>query len=198
MLFKNTSNLSTRLSSLKLLIKKNETESTYEKINATLSFPEFNVDIFKTLKRNDVAQFNLNNAAFIAMHAFLGNSKKQIGVYQLDKYVPAYNQLKEIWKQIGSNEKPIDSRQFIIEFEKLHCFQTIQFLFRNRKLIVIANMRSCNFEVNLLTDLFLLYHMGYLTFLESCSNYNLDIIDAIDIKMNIGSLHIFKEKPNVV
>lgn len=113
------------------------------------------------------------------------------GPYKVSKYIDMFRQVAQIAVVLKHNAIDTESRQLVIQFEKLHCFQSIQLLLRGNSIIVETHMRSCNFDKNFLMDLFLSYSCalrlskllkGIFTFTQ------------IHVIMNIGSLHSFLEE----
>jgi len=107
----------------------------------------------------------------------------QIGPYIISHYHAMFIQLNDILNEV---EKDPESRRFVIGFDKLHCFQSIQFLIRLGKVYTIVTMRSCNFIDNFMIDMFLALYCAR----EVAKKSNAQLID---FTMNIGSLHIFKK-----
>lgn len=112
------------------------------------------------------------------------NDSRVIGHYIIDKYTFLNKELEYIINRFEENGK--ETRQAIISFPREHCFESIQFLHRQNKLITIVNMRSCNFEANFVGDIYLAFRLSK-TVASRVKLYT----KQIDIHMNVGSLHIF-------
>lgn len=112
------------------------------------------------------------------------NDTRVVGHYIIDKYTFLNKELDYVINRFEENSK--ETRQAIISFPREHCFESIQFLYRQNKLITIVNMRSCNFEANFVGDIYLAFRLSKTV----VSRAKLDT-KQIDIHINIGSLHIF-------
>lgn len=175
------------LQNIEQAIMNNQTSTTYELICPQIQFMELSDKAFEEMG------LDLGTAYSIVSNAISGNDKVIIGPYQIHAYVDMFKQLEQLKKSI--NRENCESRQFIIRFGRLHCFQTIQILIRDNEVFAVANMRSCCFDTHLLTDAFMTY---------MCGVYVADeIFDKgvtggeslkVNVIMNIGSLHIFKDE----
>lgn len=126
---------------------------------------------------------------------FFGDAER-VGVYESKYYEAMQRQFTEMVTQISA--KGVSSRQFSITFDSLHCFQSMQFLYREGTVIALVSMRSCNFYKNFAYDVFIIYFMlglfrarvalalGYE--LGSPEENNI----AKNIVLTIGSLHILE------
>lgn len=174
------------LSEIKSQIMKFETPTTYEAVGVHFKLKNADISMFKCLGL-DLAQ-----AYSIVDNAKNGNSKAIIGPYKIEHYVDIFKQLENLSEMI--TEDNIWSRQFIIQLPAIHCFQSIQFIMRNDALHIVVNMRSCNFKVNLITDIFISYYCGETLAQLMEEKFNGYTFDKIHVIMNIGSLHIFKSE----
>ena len=75
------------------------------------------------------------------------------GPYDMTKYHDIFDKLDNAIELLSTDN--INTRRAILQFDKEHCFQYIQFLIRNNKLTVICNMRSCNVNENYKSDIFI-------------------------------------------
>lgn len=112
--------------------------------------------------------------------------KATIGPYITEHYFDMFRQLAVIEDDIRFKRKNAESRQFVISFERLHCFQSIQFLIRGNTIFAIANMRSCNAKDNLAMDAALVAYCAQRIRSTGWQDAEIHVI------MNIGSLHIFR------
>lgn len=163
---------------------RHQTPTTFEAVGVSIKFENVDEVLFKELG------LKLYDGYAIMGHLIRGDTDMVIGPYKINQYIDMYNQLNSLSDDI--TEVDIWSRQFIISFPPIHCFQSIQFLFRGSEVTVIINMRSCNFKENFLMDMFIGYYCG-LTLAQTAEENNKCTIDKIHVIMNIGSLHIFKE-----
>jgi thymidylate kinase len=118
------------------------------------------------------------------------------GSYQINKYFGLFNRLYSAMEYLKTDN--IYTRRCIISFENEHCFQNIQFIIRNNKLVVVCNMRSCNIVDNYQNDIMICSLLAD-AFKEEFHKYDKEykLEQQHDIIMNIGSLHIFvKEGDN--
>lgn len=160
-----------------------ETETTYEQIGFSTRFDAIHETNFAE------AGLSLAYAYDIFENAMAGKSDKIVGTYNIGRYTGMFAAIQQIADNLTIDK--IESRQFSVVVEANHCFQSIQLLIRENDIYAIANMRSCNLEVNFLLDAFLTYKCGTLL-AAACFNKNLKKINAINLIMNIGSFHIFK------
>ena len=70
---------------------------------------------------------------------------------EIDKYFSIFQKLQEAMQVFVTDNQ--FTRRCISQFDKEHCFQNIQFLVRNNKLVIICNMRSCNVIENYENDI---------------------------------------------
>lgn len=174
------------LGRLRAVIMQGETETTYEAINVRVSLGGVDVMLFQYADLIEFLGFNHGKAQDFVWHAIKG-SDVTVGPYIASYYWDAFEQARQIGSQLLSGEQSYESRQLIIGFPKIHCFQNIQILFRHNAINVIANMRSCNYEVNFMTDLYICYMVAEVLMCACrCTKRQ------INVMMNIGSLHIYK------
>lgn len=161
-----------------------EVSGTKELINYRLRLDNIEEGNFEAVT-NDLKDFKL----------FLANSL--IGIdctfksYKSKDYVQMFKDVIQLLTNMDvdeTNEK-FFSRQNIVTCPKLHCFTSFQFLIRNGTINLICNMRSCNFEDNLVYDMFICYWFTQLAKVHLCMPKSSVVID-----MNISSLHIFLPK----
>lgn len=115
------------------------------------------------------------------------------GVYIREHYDSLREQVSRLGAQI--REKGAFSRQFIITFDSMHCFQSIQLMYRDGKAIAHASMRSCNFDKNFIYDLFITYYVVgvFKRHIEDLLMHTgaKSMIEK-EVIMTIGSLHILE------
>jgi len=177
------------LASIRSEIMKNETSDTYEATGIRISIGDVRGMLFEYANQVEFPGFVYDEIFPVIEAAFHDRPTVIKGPYNSDYYAPAFKQVFEIGDQIRNKEKPVQSRQFVVQFNKDHCFQNIQFIFRGDTLLVIVNMRSCNFEENFMCDIYIAWFLAETLKAHSGMNYK---PWQIDIVMNIGSLHIFK------
>jgi hypothetical protein len=166
-------------------IMQNKTEKTYQLVGASPRFYDITTQKLQTMG------VDTNQGINIVTQAMLKNALAIIGEYKISHYVGMFEQLRELEQTML--RQSVESRQLVISFPKLHCFQNIQFLFRDKEVFIIINMRSCNFRKNFLTDLFLGYYCGTILAVAWEQKYGFTF-DTFNVIMNIGSLHIFKSE----
>lgn len=173
------------LAGLRALILKNETKATYEAVGIRISM---NADemFFQYADHIDFPGFSYSDAVQFVDDICKGKDVV-VGPYISSYYKQAFDRVQLIGKDLYAGGYDFESRRLVVDFPREHCFQNVQFLFRKNTLIVIANMRSCNYEENFMMDLFLCYSLGRIL-LNCCRCISFPIF----IIMNIGSLHIFK------
>lgn len=127
------------------------------------------------------------------------------GVYRTDAYFDAFEYVHKLCERIMTENEEliyqelVTSRRLLFVFKPEHCFTSIQFLFRHAEkdsddAIVIANMRSCNCEKNLFTDLLIVYTLCEMlkeAYIKRFPGYFV-LEEGVTLHMNIGSLHYFK------
>jgi hypothetical protein len=125
----------------------------------------------------------------------------KMGVYDSRYYDGMMSQMMELIKLSTTDDFDMLSRQYVIQFDKTHCFQTIQFLIRNivaddKKqhdvITVITNMRSCNIVKNFEMDCYISHYLGQLLKEQLVRNNAISDDAAVIVRMHFGSLHIFK------
>ena len=160
---------------------KHATPTTFEAVGAHFKLKDLDDSFFKELGLNMVDAYN------IVKYATYGE-ETSVGPYIISHYVDMFKQLENLSDVI--TEGNIWSRQHVIQFPAIHCFQSIQFLFRDNEANVVVNMRSCNYRKNFLMDVFLSYYCG-ITLAKAIEEKYKCTMDRIHVIMNIGSLHIF-------
>lgn len=177
-----------KILALRDIIMMGETSDTYEAIGVSLALTDVKESLFHDERIVELSNFNHDKVQSFLDHAAKG-SDTTIGPYTSSFYFDMFNQLFELAGKIENGNVPLDSRQLVIQFPKLHCFQSIQILIRGQEITVISNMRSCNYEDNFVTDVYLTYTLGKM--LRNLCGYTNHKIHVI---MHIGSLHIFKQR----
>jgi thymidylate synthase len=155
-----------------------ETKTTYEMVAASLHLKDLDHEMLK------IWGLNVIEASLIYNTMKQGLVDVEINGYITAHYVDMFNQIKTL----AAEKKDIESRQFIISFPVMHCIQSIQILYRHNRVIVILNMRSCDFKKKFLYDLFIAHSCGADLAKEMGVEY-----EQIDMVVHIGSLHIYKE-----
>lgn len=114
------------------------------------------------------------------------------GPYEMEKYFGLFEQVEHAVEQtVVDNEF---TRRSIIQFDSRHCFQNVQFLIRNNSLILICNMRSCNFIENYENDVLICSLLAD-EFKELFAlKTNKLLSQTHTIILQVGSLHIFTDK----
>lgn len=81
------------------------------------------------------------------------------------------------------------SRQAVISFPAIHCFESIQIIIRPKRdrhiVNIIVNMRSCNVVKNFANDMFLSYMVAQEIILRAFN----DALEMGTLYFNAGSLH---------
>jgi hypothetical protein len=191
-IIKNGENAAKKMQEIESIIMRCKTQTTYEAIDIKIEYRNMLAKVLsdsaKAELRTGPCMYDVVQASKVVTHATLGNADKVLGVYKIEKYIDAFQQLEGLMAKLSKAD--IESRQLIVQFEPIHCFQTIQLLVRRKQIFVICNMRSCNFKVNYLTDVYIAYFMGVLLQWRlkelKCTTPQINVI------MNVGSLHIFK------
>ena len=163
-------------------IMRHETQTTYEAIAARIEFNDIKIEQLSEMGL-DVMQ-----ACTIVSQAYFG-LLGLIGTYNVINYVDIFKQLDALL--VGLTEETLDTRQLVITFPAKHCFQSIQLLFRESGGYAIVNMRSCNFKVNFLTDVFIGYYCLLMTIAHLGMKFRCTCKQC-NVIMNIGSLHVYK------
>lgn len=174
------------LTSLRAIILQHETETTFEAINVGISIGGVDGNLFRYADLIKFPGFKHDQARQFIWNAIKG-ADITIGPYIASYYWDLFNQAREIGTQLITGMQGQESRQLVISFPKLHCFQSIQILLRHNAINVITTMRSCNYDENFMTDIFISYMVGEV--IRSCSGCT---TNHINVMMSIGSLHIYK------
>lgn len=174
------------LAGLRAQIMGSDTLTTFEAINVGVRIEDVDDMLFQYADLVKFPGFDHGDAQTFVWHAIKG-ANLTVGPYIASYYWDLFEQARRLAWTMKSNAKPIESRQLMITFMKSHCFQSIQVLFRNGTIHLIATMRSCNYEANFMNDLFICYNVGQvIRGVMGCTN------SPINVMMNIGSLHIYK------
>lgn len=156
-------------------------EITGEKVDVMLADTDTIKDIFKVSDEFE--------------HEFLESickfNNKTIGPYITEKYFNLVPSLKVASEQFKKD--CIETRRAVITFPKEHCFQSIQFLFRDNTINIVCYMRSCDAIKNLPYDVWLCHKLA-----DMLSYYLTDLLGVHPYKrhkltMMFGSLHAYKE-----
>lgn len=163
-------------------IREQETKTTYELPCIMTMFYKVNRKEFEKVGL-DVEEAEEMFCKMLDWTAY--PTEESINGYIMSHYsniCPQLYKVKELYESNGA-----ESRQLVISFPPEHCFQYIQFLFRNDEMLVIGNMRSCDFQKKFVMDTFITYRTGIqLAKILGVQNTN------VCVTMNIGSLHIYK------
>lgn len=116
------------------------------------------------------------------------------GPYDMKYYHDIFDKLESAIDLLVTDN--INTRRCIIQFDKDHCFQYIQFLIRDNKLTVICNMRSCNVEDNYKSDIFICSILADKLKEIYANKFRTTLHQTHDIIMNVGSLHAFIKEEN--
>lgn len=178
-------NITHTLKRIRQRIKLNETPTTYEWLGAQIKF--------EGLKEASFAIAGLDMLATLKIMQGISHKRDLvIGPYKTAHYFSMFDQVEELETKI-LRSLDLWSRQHVIQFDRMHCFQSMQFMMRDEEMNVVVNMRSCNFKDNFLMDVYISYWLGSYLALSfeaqmGCTTPKVNVI------MNIGSLHIFKEE----
>ena len=114
-----------------------------------------------------------------------------VGPYDTSKYLHLLPSIKKCLKHLKSD--CYDTRRCVITFPSEHCFQSIQFLYRDNTINVICFMRSCDAIKNLAYDMWLCSFLGdvFKKHFEDVTGLKPHPVNRI--VMTIGSLHVYKE-----
>ena len=151
--------------------------STYHDITTAEILKTFDLDLSLTMN----FEYDIDNKII-----------NTYGPYEMTKYHNIFDNLREAMQNLITDN--INTRRCVIQFDKEHCFQNIQFLIRNNKLIVICNMRSCNVIDNFKSDIYICSILADRFKKLYVNMFSKSLEQTHDIIMNIGSLHRFKEK----
>jgi len=167
-----------------------QTKQTYESIGVTTMFDASKSTFEGSINFDEVDDF-------ISHAATAYGTPEEMGPYKSQYYNGMLSQLRSICEHVTCENK--ESRQFVIEFMPLHCFESIQLMLRQTPygknfITVIANMRSCNVEANFIIDSYFAAFCGH-EFEKACLlNRVIDSCELVIVNMNFGSLHIFKSE----
>ena len=172
---------------LKIIKKGHDLMWTYELVGESLHFEGLCLeDMFDTygLDHDEAIDFIVSVSNFVS---------KQIGPYDTSKYFNLISGTNTACDQFTIDG--IDTRKAIVSFPPEHCFQSIQFLVRGGKIVIVCNMRSCDATKNLLFDVYICMGLANIVSKRLFGKINLG---PTDVYMNFGSLHVFKEASNVL
>lgn len=162
----------------------NEVNGTYEIPAESVTFMGLTSDIKEIFGITDEFE-----RAFIESIASF--DKKEIGPYNTEKYFHLIPGVKEAARKLSDD--CLETRRAVIQFPKDHCFQSMQFLFRDNTVNVVCYMRSCDAIRNLPHDIWICSKMAdifakYLedVFCEHPYKYH-------NISMMFGSLHVYRK-----
>lgn len=159
-------------------------DSYYELTNETASF----MGTTKGLEKIFLIDESFGTKFVEAIATF---KEDTIGPYILEKYFLLIPSLKEAMEQLVNDCK--ETRRCVIQFPKEHCFQTMQFIVREKTVHVMCYMRSCNAIANFGHDFWICSLMAefFRGFYQDMFNEELNEYSKIDI--TFGSLHIYKK-----
>lgn len=118
--------------------------------------------------------------------------KTEIGPYITEKYFMLIPSLKEAMEHLMSDG--LTTRKCVINFPKDHCFQSMQFLFRESTVRVVCYMRSCNAIKNLPHDIWICSLMADMFAKHLEDTTGIHPYSQHSITMMFGSLHVFKKE----
>ena len=163
----------------------NEVNDTYELsgevIKVNLATTESIADILK-IDDEFTKEFTKSIIKFIP---------KQLGPYDTSAYFTMIPSLKAALSLL--EDDCIETRRCIVKFPESHCFQTIQFLFRENTVNVVCYMRSCNAIKNLRHDIWICSLLGNIFAKQLRDVFDKHPYECQRITMMFGSLHVFKE-----
>jgi thymidylate kinase len=166
------------------------------RVNNTLEFVNF-TSIFDEITTAEIIKtFDLDASLVLNFEYDVRNKTNGVyGPYKMEKYHDIFDKLHDAMKHLIDDN--IQTRRCIIQFDKEHCFQNIQFLVRDNKLKVICNMRSCNAIDNYKPDIYICSILADEFKNEYIRLFHKSLNNSHEICMNIGSFHMFvKEEDN--
>lgn len=172
---------------LKIIQQGHDLMWTYELTGESLHFKNLCLeDLFDKfgIDHDEAVDFIVSISNFVS---------KQIGPYDTSKYFNVISGTNAACDQFTIDS--IDTRRAVVTFPPEHCFQSIQFLVRGGKIIIVCNMRSCDAIKNLLFDAYICMGLSNLVSKRVFGHINLG---PTDLYMHFGSLHVFKEDSNVL
>lgn len=129
------------------------------------------------------------------LRAILANEEKQLGVYDTSKYLFIVPAVKKAIKQIVLDSEK--TRRAVISFPEEHCFQTIQFIVRDKTVHVMCFMRSCDVVKNLRKDIWLCSWLADVFASHYKEVTGEELYDKHYINMMVGSLHVYQSDMEV-
>ena len=154
--------------------------SAFSKITTAEILKTFNLDLSLTMNfEYDVRNKIINN----------------YGPYHMEKYHDIFDKLHVAINHLIDDN--INTRRCVIQFDNEHCFETIQFLIRKNKLIVVCNMRSCNARDNFKADIYICSLLADEFKNTYAKMFHSTLEQTHDIIMNIGSFHIFEKEVDI-
>ena len=124
-------------------------------------------------------------------HAICNQMKVQVGPFDTDKYLFLVPAIKEAVAQLKFDCN--ETRRAIIQFPKEHCFQSIQFLYRENTIHIVCSMRSCNAIKNLPYDIWLCFQVADIFKYYMKETLGLTPYTFSVLTMMFGSLHVFEK-----
>lgn len=157
---------------------------TVEVIGSSSVFLNITTDEIKNTFDIDVDLFNMFK------YEVVNKIDTRHGAYVIKRYFRLFEALQKAMSVLETDN--LFTRRCVIKFDNAHCFQNIQFMIRNHKLVVICNMRSCNMIDNYENDILICSLLAD-AFKEELRKYNnkYEIEQGSNIIMQIGSLHYF-------
>lgn len=163
----------------------NEVNGTYELLSVPLSTGFISTKSLETtlgLDKNVTNEFK---------RCLFDGIKTKIGPYITEKYLFLIPALKSAMTQLKTDCS--ETRRCIISFPEEHCFQSIQFILRERTVHVSCFMRSCDVYKNLPYDLWICSFLADLYKIYCRDLLGMQSYDAHNITFLVGSLHAYKE-----
>ncbi len=173
----------------------NKVSESENKVRDTLELTNFSCDFDDITTTEIIKTFGINRDLIQNFEYDVRNKTEGFyGPYVMNKYHDIFDKVHETVKYLIDD--CIETRRCIIQFDKEHCFQNIQFLIRNNKLKVICNMRSCNAKDNFKEDVYICSLLADEFKNEYIRLFKTALNTTHDIHMNIGSFHIFVKEEN--
>lgn len=159
-------------------------------VNGTYEFIGKGLKTIPMTTSDIIELFNLDKGILDRFVKAISNFEStKVGPYITEKYFLLVPDLKEAVMQLNLDNQ--GSRRCVITFPKEHCFQSIQFLVRDKTIHVVCFMRSCDAIKNLPYDMWLCSFLA-----DMFSYYMEDKAKPYKhhyITMSFGSLHVYKE-----
>ena len=169
----------------RLIKEGDEIRGTYEFIGRGLK-----TGLIKT--SDVVSMFNLDMSVISTfVDAITTFKEMKVGPYDTSKYFLVIPDLKAALNHLKNDG--VSSRRCVITFPPEHCFQSIQFLYRDNTVNVVCFMRSCDAIKNLPYDLWLCSFLAQL-FASYIHGAGLGKpYPEHRITFSFGSLHIYRD-----